>query len=165
MRFALTPYLVEKHVEMLQFDRSLTTNSNAVYPNITASVGTTVLLLDFTQSYDSSTTADIPATLLNTVSPLNEWLVFQLSGSTVPTASGQYNVSIYQATAITSSLLTWGTQATLWGATANTWNGASSYIKGTFLATERAFVSGSNEYTITQYLSPTSSRYYTYNHP
>jgi hypothetical protein len=149
---------------MLQFDRSLGTNSNAVYPNITASVGTTVLLLDFTQSYDSSTTENVQATLLNTVNPLNEWLVFQVTGSSVPTASGQYNVDIYEATGGTL-LGTWSTQATLWNATSNTWNGTAAFIKGTLLSTERAYVSGSNEYTITQYLSPTSSRYYTYNHP
>lgn len=164
MRYALTPYLVEKHVEMLQFDRSLNTNSNAVYPNITASVGTTVLLLDFTQSYDESTTGNVPATLLNTVGPTNEWLVFQLTGSSVPTASGQYNVAIWSAIQ-TSTLGTWGTQATLWASTNNTWAGNAGYTKNTLLSTERAYVSGSNEYTITQYLSPTSSRYYTYNHP
>jgi hypothetical protein len=150
---------------MLQFDRSLNTNSNAVYPSITASAGITKLLLDFTQSYDSSTTANVEATLINTVGPLNEWLVFQISGSTIPTASGQYNVDIYSA--IPSSVLgTWSTQATLWANTNNTWNGQQGgIVKGTFLSTERAYVSGSNEVTITQYLSPTSSRYYTYNYP
>lgn len=149
---------------MLQFDRSLNTNSNAVWPNVTASVGTTLLLLDFTQSYDYSTTADVQATLLNTVGPLNEWLVFQVSGSSVPTASGQYNVDIYSATQGTT-LGTWQAQATLWNATANTWNGGGGIVKGNFLSSERAYVSGSNEITITQYLSPTSSRYYTYNYP
>ena len=149
---------------MLQFDRSLTTNSNAVYPNITASVGTTVLLLDFTQAYDGSTTENVEATLLNTVGPLNEWLVFQLSGSTVPTASGQYNVDIWSAAPL-PSLNTWGAQATIWTSTNNTWAGNSPYIKDILLSTERAFISGSNEVTITQYLSPTSSRYYTYNYP
>ena len=149
---------------MLQFDRSLTTNSNAVYPNVTASVGTTKLLLDFTQSYDESTTANVEATLINTVGPLNEWLVFQLTGSLVPTASGQYNVAIWSATQA-SILGTWSTQATLWANTNNTWNGAGGLTKVDLLSTERAFVSGSNEVTITQYLSPTSSRYYTYNYP
>ena len=149
---------------MLQFDRSLNTNSNAVYPNVTASVGTTVLILDFTQSYDESTTPNVEATLLNTPSPLNEWLVFQVSGSTLPTASGQYNVAIWSATQA-SILGTWGTQATIWANTNNTWNGSGGFTKVDLLSTERAYVSGSNEYTITQYLSPTSSRYYTYNHP
>ena len=128
---------------MLQFDRSLSTNSNAVYPNITASVGTTVLLLDFTQSYDESTTGDVPATLLNTVGPTNEWLVFQLTGSSVPTASGQYNVAIWSAIQ-TSALTTQGAQATLWANTNNTWAGNAGYTKNTLLSTERAYVSGSN---------------------
>jgi len=149
---------------MLQFNHSLNTNSNAVWPNITASVGTTVLLLDFTQSYDESTTKNVQATLLNTVGPLNEWLVFQVTGSSVPTASGQYNVDIYSAVQA-SNLGTWSTQATLWASTTALWNGQGGFVKGTLLSTERAYVSGSNEITITQYLSPTSSRYYTYNYP
>ena len=149
---------------MLQFDRSYPINTNATYPNVTASVGTTTLLLDFTQSYDESTTLNVSADLINSVGPSNEWLVFQLSSSNVPTASGQYNVSIYEATQA-SVLGTWGAQATLWAATTNTWNGAGGYVKGALLTTDRAYVSGSNEVFITQYLYPTSSRYYTYNHP
>ena len=149
---------------MLQFDRSYTINSNATYPNITASAGSTNIILDFTQSYDESTTANIVADLINSVGPSNEWLVFQLSSSFVPTASGQYNVDIYEATQ-TTTLSTWQAQATLWNATANTWNGAGGFAKGAYLTSDRAFVSGSNEVNITQYLSPTSSRYYTYNHP
>jgi len=150
---------------MLQFNKSLATNSNAVYPDVPASVGTTVLLLDFTQSYDKSTTSNVQATLINTVGPLNPWLVFQLTGSSVPAPSGQYNVSIYEATPV-SNLGTWGAQATLWVNTYNTWNGAASYTKGNLLSTDRAFVSGSNGYNITEYLLPANGgTYTTYNHP
>ena len=150
---------------MLQFNKSLATNSNAVYPNITASIGTTNLLLDFEQAYDKSTISNVQATLLNTVGPLNEWLVFQITGSDVPSPSGQYNVSIYEA--IQDTLFTWSTQATLWANTANTWGGTGgSLIKGPLLSTDRAFVSGSNGYTITQYLLPANGgTYTTYNHP
>lgn len=146
---------------MLQLNRSQATNTNAVYPNVAATIGTTKVLLEFTQSYDYSTTTNVTASLANVVSLTNPWLVVQLTGSSVPTASGQYDVNIYQ---FTSGLGTWGTQATLWGSTALTWN-TGQYIKGTLLSTERAFISGSNGYDITQYLSPTSSRYYTYNYP
>lgn len=149
---------------MLQFDRSYPINSNATYPNVTASVGATNIILDFTQSYDSSTTLNVVADLINSVGPSNEWLVFQVSSSTVPTASGQYNVDIYEATQA-STLGTWQAQATLWNATSNTWNGAGGFVKGAYLTSDRAYVSGSNEVNITQYLSPTSSRYYTYNYP
>jgi acetyltransferase-like isoleucine patch superfamily enzyme len=44
---------------MLQFNHSAPVNSNAVYPNVTASAGTTNVLLDFTQSYDLSTKGDV----------------------------------------------------------------------------------------------------------
>ncbi len=150
---------------MLQFNKSLATNSNAVYPDVPAPVGTTVLLLDFTQSYDKSTTSNVQATLINTVGPSNPWLVFQLTGSSVPAPSGQYNISIYEAIQA-ATLGTWSTQATLWANTSNTWNGAASYVKGTLLSTERAFISGSNGYSITEYLLPANGgSYTTYNYP
>lgn len=150
---------------MLQFNHSAPVNSNAVYPNVTASAGTTTLLLDFTQSYDLSTKGDVVATMINTTGPLNPWLVFQITGSSAPTASGQYNVNIYQYTQA-PILGTWGTQNTIWVNTANTWAGVGSFIKGTLLSTERAFVSGSNGYDITQYLLPVDGgKYTTYNHP
>jgi hypothetical protein len=150
---------------MLQFNHSAPVNSNAVYPNITASAGITNVLLDFTQSYDLSTKGDVLATMINTTGPLNPWLVFQISGSSAPTASGQYNVNIWEYAQATF-LTTWGAQNTLWANTANTWAGAGAFVKTTLLSTERAFVSGSNEYDITQYLLPVDGgKYTTYNHP
>ena len=149
---------------MLQFNHSAPVNSNAAYPNITASLGTTNLFLDFTQSYDFSTKGNVFANMINTVSPLNEWLVFQITGSFVPTASGQYNVDIYQANYQAASM-TWGTQNTLWGNTSLLWSGTPGYTKGIFLTSERAFVSGSNGYDITQYLLPVSTTPIQYNLP
>ena len=150
---------------MLQLNVSSATNSNAVYPDITASAGTTQILLDFTQSYDYSTKGNVIANLINVPGPTNPWLVFQVTGSSLPTASGQYNVDIWQFTQ-TSTLGTWINQATLWASTANQWNGAGSYIKTTLLSTERAFISGSNEVSTTTYLLPTNGgAYSTYNYP
>jgi len=150
---------------MLQLNVSSTTNSSAVYPDITASAGTTQIALDFTQSYDFSTKADVIATLLNTPSATNPWLVFQVSGSTLPTASGQYNVDIYQFTQA-SVLGTWQAQATLWNATSNTWNGEGAITKTVLLSTEHAFISGSNGVDTTTYLLPTNGgTYTTYNYP
>ena len=150
---------------MLQLNVSSATNSSAVYPDITASAGTTQVALDFTQSYDFSTKANVIATLINVPSATNPWLVFQVTGSTLPTASGQYNVEIYQFTQA-SALGTWQAQATLWNATANTWNGGGNIIKTTKLSTERAFISGSNGVDTTTYLLPTNGgTYTTYNYP
>jgi hypothetical protein len=150
---------------MLQLNVSSTTNSSAVYPDVTASLGTTQVLLEFTQSYDFSKKDNVIATLLNTPSALNPWLVFQVSGSTLPTASGQYDVNIYQFTQA-ANLLTWETQNTLWNATANLWSGAGAFTKTQLLSTDRAFISGSNQVSTTTYLLPTNGgTYTTYNHP
>lgn len=150
---------------MLQLNVSSTTNSSAVYPDVTASLGTTQVLLEFTQSYDYSTKDNVIATLINTPSPINPWLVFQVTGSSLPTASGQYNVNIWQFTQA-SNLLTWGAQNTLWGSTNNLWSGGGSYVKTVLLSTDRAFISGSNQVPTYTYLSPTDGgTYHTYNYP
>ena len=150
---------------MLQLNHSQATNTNAVYPDVLAPVGTQQVLLDFTQSINKNTTPNVIATLANTVSVTNPWLVIQLTGSSVPTASGQYDVNIYTFTQ-SATLGTWQAQATLWNSTNNTWNGGGIFTKGILLSTERAYVSGSNEYSITQYPIPTDGAYYyTYNHP
>lgn len=151
---------------MLQLNVASSTNSSAIYPDITASAGTTQIALDFTQSYDFSTKANVIASLINTPSATNPWLVFQVSGSTLPTASGQYNVDIYQFTQGTT-LGTWQAQATTYITTANTWNGAGGgIIKTTLLSTERALISGSNGVSTTTYLLPANGgTYTTYNHP
>ena len=150
---------------MLQLNKSQATNTNAVYPDVLAPTGTTQVLLDFTQSINKNTTSNIIATLANTVSAANPWLVIQLTGSSVPSASGQYDVNIYAFTQ-GGTLGTWITQNTLWASTNNTWGGGSTFVKGTLLSTERAYVSGSNEYSVVQYQLPTNGGYYyTYNYP
>jgi len=150
---------------MLQLNVSSTTNSSAVYPDVTASLGTTQVLLEFTQSYDFSTKGNVIANLINTPSATNPWLVFQVSGSTLPTASGQYNVNIWEFTQAVN-LLTWATQNTLWASTNDTWNGLGGITKTKLLSTDRAFVSGSNSQPTYTYLSPTDGgTYITYNYP
>ena len=150
---------------MLQLNVSSTTNSSAVYPDVTASLGTTQVLLEFTQSYDFSTKGNVIANLINTPSATNPWLVFQVSGSTLPTASGQYDVQIYEFTQA-ANLLTWATQNTLWAATNDTWAGVGGLVKTQLLSTDRAFISGSNQVSTTTYLLPANGgTYTTYNYP
>lgn len=150
---------------MLQLNHSQAINTNAVYPDVLAPVGTTQVLLDFTQSINKNTTPNVIATLANTVSATNPWLVIQLTGSSVPTPSGQYDVNIFTFTQ-SAALGTWQAQATLWNATNNTWAGTGTFVKQTLLSTERAYVSGTNEYSITQYPVPVNGAYYyTYNYP
>ena len=150
---------------MLQLNASSATNYNAVYPDVPATPGINQVLLEFTQSYDYSTKGNVVATLINTVNALNPWLVLTVTGSTLPTASGQYDVNIWEFTQA-STLGTWGTQATLWASTFNTWAGTGAYVKTLLLSTERAFVSGSNGVNTTTYLLPANGgTYTTYNYP
>ena len=153
---------------MLQLNVSSTANSSAVYPDVTASLGTTQVLLEFTQSYDYSKKGNVIATLINTPSLTNPWLVFQVSGSTLPTASGQYDVNIWQFTSSFVGSNTWTNQNTIWTSTAITWNFSGSLVnnKTRLLSTDRAFISGSNQVSTTTYLSPTDGgTYTTYNYP
>jgi hypothetical protein len=99
---------------MLQLNHSQATNTNAVYPDVLAPAGTTQVLLDFTQSINKNTTPNVIATLANTVSATNPWLVIQLTGSSVPTASGQYDVDIYTFTQA-GTLGTWGSTSNFMG--------------------------------------------------
>ena len=145
---------------MIQLSYYQPTNTNAVYPDTQAAVGTTSVLLDFSQVYDRSEWNNIIASLANTTSLANPWLVLQLTGSLVPTASGQYDVNIYQYTSA-ANLLTWATQNTLWASTQNTWAGTGAFIKGTLLSQERAYISGSNEVPITVYTGSNQNGAYT----
>ena len=150
---------------MLQLNVSSATNYNAVYPDVPATAGTNQVLLEFTQSYDYSTKGNVIATLINNVNSLNPWLVLTLSGSTLPTASGQYDVNIWQFTQAVN-LLTWATQNTLWVNTNDTWAGVGGITKINLLSTERAFISGSNGVNTTTYLLPANGgSYTTYNYP
>jgi hypothetical protein len=152
---------------MLQLNHSQAINTNAVYPDVNATSGTTQVLLEFTQSINKITTSNISASLANAVDGLNPWLVIQLTGSSVPTASGQYDVNIYEFTTTPpTDLGIWGQISQQFIQVSGSWGGNSSgIIVGKKLSTERAFISGSDEYSITQYLSPTSSLTYTYVYP
>jgi len=150
---------------MLQLNVSSTANSSAVYPDVTASLGTTQVMLEFTQSYDFSKKAGVIANLINNPSALNPWLVFQVSGSTLPTASGQYDVNIWQFALVGGSSIWIQTSSSFSGNT-NKWDGAGINTKTILLSTERAFISGSNQVSTTTYLSPTDGgTYTTYNYP
>jgi hypothetical protein len=155
-----------KEQPMLQLNHSQAINTNAVYPDVEATPGITQVLLDFTQSINKNVTSNVIGTLANVVDLSNPWLVIQLTGSLVPTASGQYDVNIFEFTQL-PGLGVWGQISQSFGSIQDTWGGnGGGIVIGNKLSTERAFISGSNEYSITQYLLPTNAGFYfTYNHP
>lgn len=143
---------------MLQFNKSEATNTLAVYldPNYTGSYDE--LILDFTQSYDLSTSV-VEGTPLSTTNAYRNWLTFTVSGSEVPSPSGQYDVRIFEGTK--EDDLKWNDAAVTWMTADVVWEEGSVLQRRTFLYEDRALVSGSNEVSITQYLSPNENGTYT----
>lgn len=145
---------------MLQFNKSQATNTNAVWPDveITSSVGSQIVL-ELTQSYDNSVST-IEADIINSPGVEGQqYLVFQISGSQVPSPSGQYTVNLYEGDLVPA---TWGETAQLWSVITNKWSDDTPVVvKTKLLSTERAYVSGSNEQNITQYVSSNEDGTYT----
>ena len=86
-----------------------------------------------------------------------------ITGSNLPTASGLYTVNFYEGTA--TGTLTWSTWTQVWTTLTSLWPSYSGSViisTGSLIDIERAFVSGSNEVSINQYLSG-SNIIYSYN--
>jgi len=147
---------------MLQFDKSKPTNSNAAY---IATVNTSSdyynsLVVVYSQSLDNSN-GTIEVTTISSPSAYTHWLLFQNSGSLVPSPSGQYDVSIYTNV---ETAAVWDQVAQPWNAYNEIWDDAGEEQLVDLLYSDRAYVSGSNESSITQYVSPNENgTYITYN--
>ncbi len=73
----------------------------------------------------------------------NGWIIFNISGSNVPTQSGHYEANIYDR--ISGSIITWATATDIWNTISQVWSEYSSdESAGELLATERVFVTGSD---------------------
>ena len=149
-----------------RFNKSEATNKNAVYLESvnTGSGYYDTLKVQYSQSYDESNgTFSITAT--SVPNQYRNWLVFENTGSDVPTPSGQYDVNIYTAGEVTVDAI-WGTHATLWSAESDTWSTVGDIIVTLqdLLYSDRAYISGSNESSITSYVSSNENgTYITYN--
>tara|TARA_R110000772_G_scaffold10544_8_gene33631 strand:+ start:1025 stop:1489 length:465 start_codon:yes stop_codon:yes gene_type:complete len=150
---------------MLQFNKSLATNTNASY---LATVNTSSgyydnLVIEYSQSYDQST-GSFAVTAFSTPSQYNNWLVFQNNGADVPIPTGQYNVALYTSDPSGSLPAIWDEWDKTFAATDQTWatiSGSTGFVLGDKLYEDRAFISGSNNVNITQYLSPNENGTYT----
>lgn len=145
---------------MLQFKRGEET-TNAAYIEVfnTQSGYYDDLAIAFSQSYDNSNGVfDITATSLPT--QYRHWLVFTTSASVAPTASGQYDIEIYRKSAASEGR--WGFVTASWALVEGKWaTFGEGTIFGSPIYSDRAYVSGSNESNITQYVSPDENGTYT----
>jgi len=144
---------------MLQFNKSEATNRNAVYLD-TVNTGSgyySDLIAIFSQSFDNSN-GTFTVTATSVPNQYRNWLVIENSGSLVPSPSGQYDVEIYTNELVPA---TWETVATAWDSYNEIWEEAGENLPTDLIYSDRAFVSGSNETSITQYLSPNENGTYT----
>lgn len=147
---------------MLQFDKSKAINSNAAYIDTvnTSSSYYDSLVVVYSQSLDNSNgTFDV--TTVSSPTQYTHWLIFQNSGSLVPSPSGQYNVDIYTKEEVAAI---WNQVATPWNSYDEIWDTAGESLPDVLIYSDRAYVSGSNESNIKQYVSPDENgTYITYN--
>ncbi len=151
---------------MLQFNKSLATNTNALYLD-TVNTGSgyyNTLKVVYSQSYDQSSGL-IPVTATSLPTAYRNYLIIQNTGSDVPSPSGQYDVEVYTSTDIRVSAI-WGTLEKTWAAESDVWSnvGEDEVSLLNLIYSDRAFISGSNESSITTYVSSNEdARYTTYN--
>jgi len=141
---------------MFQLDKSQPINTIAFYPN-ELTTGSAILL-EYTQSYSNTVTGSIIATIIS--DPQNTpWIIAQFSGSSLPSASGQYDFKIYDYTV--GNLYIWNTTNIQWQLANTTWNNAGTSAVGDQISVDRAFISGSDVTPITEYVSPNENARYT----
>ena len=147
---------------MLQFDKSLATNTNAAYLD-TVNTGSGYyddLVIIYSQSYDNSN-GIFNVTTVSSPNQYNHWLVFSNTGSLVPSYTGQYDIEVW--TNVFQAAI-WNQVATAWNSFDEIWDTAGDPLPTDLIYSDRAFVSGSNESDITQYVSPDENgTYITYN--
>ena len=140
---------------MFQLSKAQSVNTIAFYPN-ELTTGS-VVLLEFTQSYSNTVTGSILADVIS--NPQNTpYIIAQFSGSTLPSASGQYDFKIFEYTV--GAPLIWNTTNIEWQSAFTTWNNAGGAIVGDLISTDRAFISGSDVTPITEYVSPNENARY-----
>lgn len=145
---------------MLQFKRGEATK-NAVYIESfnSASGYYDSLAVFYSQSYDNAN-GRFDVSVTSAPTQYRHWLVFNTAADIAPTASGQYDIEIYRVEAGKEGR--WGFVSESWALADGQW--ATFGESGTPLNSiysDRAYVSGSNESSITQYVSPDENGTYT----
>lgn len=138
---------------MIQLDKSINLNSFAFYPDVEVSASIEELRVEYSQDYNGQS-GQFDAALTSK----KNWIVGQVSGSSLPSPTGQYTLTIKELTS--GAPLVWGTADVLWGLADTRWDEATSEATGQTLAVERAFLTGDNDSTISTYNSPNETGVY-----
>ena len=141
---------------MFQLSKAQSVNTIAFYPN-ELTTGS-VVFLEYTQSYSNTVTGSILADVIS--NPQNTpYIIAQFSGSTLPSASGQYDFKIFNT--VLSNPPIWNTTNTNWESANFVWEFPGGMVANELISTDRAIISGSDVTPITEYLSPNENARYT----
>lgn len=135
---------------MIQLNKSQTINTVAFYPEAPISASVSNVRFYYSQDINRNT-----GSFDGVVDSKLNWVITKVSGSHVPSPSGLYTLTVYE---LLGQVLVWNTANQLWNTANVSWNAGAT--TGSFLATERAYISGSNESGLTVYLSPGQAGYY-----
>lgn len=143
---------------MIQLDKSR--NQSVVFwpSEASPSGSSTQVTFVYTQDYNQQT-----GSFTGQIVSRKSWIVATVSGSDLPSPTGLYTLQIRDTSGALEDLV-WNTADLNWEAADTEWNVAQSGTGlGALLTTERAFISGSNEVSLTTYVSPNeNARYTTY---
>jgi hypothetical protein len=138
---------------MIQLIKAQDINTVAFYPEVPVSASITDIKIIYSQDINLNT-----GSFDGVIDSKLNWIVASISGSVIPGPSGQYTLNIYEL--IPGAALVWNTAEDTWNSLDVQWNVGTSEVLGALIATERAYISGSNESSLTTYLSPGQAGYY-----
>jgi len=143
---------------LLQLSANTGSNIICVLPIQTGSYSGS-LLVQFIYDYTNSSSISEAQVITN-----NNYLIMNITGSNLPTASGLYTLNFYDINL--SGSLVWSTWTPIWTTLTNLWTsytGSGAPTTGSLIVNERAWISGSNDVPVNQYLYQSQSVFIVYN--
>ena len=142
---------------MIQLDKSRETQSVVFWPSEAIPFsGSSQVNFVWNQDYNQQS-----GSFLGEIVSRKSWIVVSVSGSDVPAPTGLYTVEIRDTDGALEDLI-WNLADLDWEDADTDWDVAQTGTGlGTLLTTERAMVSGSNEVSVTTYVSPNENAKYT----
>jgi hypothetical protein len=138
---------------MIQLDKSQAINKVAFYPEVPVSASVVGIRVHFSQDINLNT-----GSFDGFIDEKLNWVVADISGSVIPNPSGLYTLNIF-GTSVES--LIWNLVNETWETVNSQWQVGQGLVPGQQIATERAYISGSNESSLVVYLSPGQAGFYT----
>lgn len=136
---------------MINFNTSQATNTFSVYPessSLYANSSSGSFYVELIQSMDLSS-GSFEVSLLNTPTEFSPRLTLQAT-DIEPKITGQYTFKLFEK--VTGERLTWGATHTQWSQLHQKWSDVTSGgLIGRLIDTDRAYVQGDNNPTITTY--------------